>query len=55
MAILPPRQEIFQVMPINEGQREGVKIIITVLFLVAVKRKKRKLRINGEELFIFRT
>ena len=25
MTILPPRQEIFQVMPINEGQREGLE------------------------------
>lgn len=37
MTILPPRQEIFQVIPISEGQREGMKIIITVLFLMAMK------------------
>lgn len=40
MTILPPRQKIFQVMPINEGQREGIKII--VLFLMAMKLKRRE-------------
>lgn len=53
MTVLPPREEIFQVMPINEGQREGMKIIITVLFLMAMK-EKRKLRINGEESFMLK-
>lgn len=54
MTILPPRQEIFQVMPINEGQREGMKIIIAVLFLMVMK-EMRKLRINGKESFMFKT
>ena len=41
-------------MPINEGQREGMEIIIAVLFLMAMK-EMRKLRINGKESFMFKT